>query len=269
MRTTPCIVSLVACAIVALARGGELIPFTLPWDDKAPGITDLSNLNHTPAGKFGYIEVDENAHFSAGGERIRFWGVNITADSCFPTHEEAEAIAGRLAKFGFNIVRFHHMDNNWGGGSIIDYSQGNSRNLHAANLEKLDYFIAQLKAHGIYSNLNMINSREFKVADGLDPNVESDLDWKQRHILGFVDPTFRDLEKEYIQKLLTHRNPYTGLTYSEDPAIAVVEINNENGIFHQYFGGAVELWPDVYQNQLQTKWNEWLQNRYASTADML
>ncbi|EDY80676.1 Carbohydrate binding domain protein [Verrucomicrobiia bacterium DG1235] len=269
MKTTP-LISLFAllASLLSPARAGELIPFTLPWNDAAPGITDLSSLNHTPAGKHGYISVDADAHFTVGDERIRLWGVNITADSCFPTHAEAEGIAARLAKFGFNIVRFHHMDNNWGSGSIIDYAQGNSRNLHAANLEKLDYFIAQLKSHGIYSNINLINSREFLPSDGLDAGV-ANLEWKARHILGFVDPTLRDLEKEYARKLLTHVNPYTGLTYAEDPAIAVVEINNENGIFQTLFDGHIALWPQVYKDQLQTKWNTWLSDRYADTAELL
>ncbi|MBD5781239.1 carbohydrate binding domain-containing protein [Pelagicoccus sp. NFK12] len=267
MKITPALIYLLTLPNSLFA--GDLIPFTLPWDDDAAGITDLSDLNHETAGQHGYIGVDANSHFSAGGERVRFWGVNITSRSCFPTHSESEGIAARLAKFGFNIVRFHHMDNNWGSGSIIDYAQGNSRQLNAANLEKLDYFIAQLKSHGIYSNINLINSRDFKVADGLDSQVESQLDWKERHVLGFVDETFRDLEKEFVRQLLTHTNPYTGLTYAEDPAIAVVEVNNENGIFHQYYGGSVNKWPQVYKNQLQSKWNAWLQDRYATTAELL
>lgn len=269
MRLRPFVASCLALAIAGISHAGEMIPFVLPWNDEAPGITDLSDLNHTPAGKHGFLTVDENAHFSANGERVRFWGVNITADSCFPTHAEADAIAARLAKFGFNIVRFHHMDNNWGNGSLIDYSQGDSRDLHAENLERLDYFIAKLKEHGIYANINLINSREFMVADGLDPQIESQLEWKERHILGFVDPTFRDLEKEFAQKLLTHLNPHTGLTYAEDPAIAVVEINNENGIFQQFFEGAIESWPTVYKNSLQNKWNVWLQIHYEDSAELI
>jgi len=36
-----------------------------------------------------------------------------------------------------------------------------------------------------------------------------------------------DCFKEYITYLLTHKNPFTGLTYAEDPTIAVIETGNE------------------------------------------
>ncbi|MBK1876253.1 carbohydrate binding domain-containing protein [Pelagicoccus mobilis] len=260
---------LAICTLHSSLLAGELIPFILPWNDDTPGITDLSGMNHKPAGKHGYITIDDQAHFTVGGERIRFWGVNFVTNTPFIPNNEADGVAPRLAKFGFNIVRFHHMDNNWGGSSLIDYSQGNSRELHTDNLDRLDYLIAKLKENGIYTNINLINARDFKVADGLDPQIEANLEWKERHVIGFVDETFRDLEKEYARKLLTHTNPYTGLTYAEDPAIAVVEVNNENGIFHQYYGGSLEKWPQAYKDQLNTKWNSWLSNRYADTAELL
>src|SRR5690606_28241246 len=56
-------------------------------------------------------------------------------------------------------------------------------------------------------------------------------------------------------------------TYAEDPAIAFVEINNENGIFHQYFDGAVDAWPEVFRDRLDLHWNTWLQSRYSSTEE--
>ena len=251
-------------AASSLAAG--LVPFVLPYDDASPGITDLAGLNHKPAGKFGSLVVNDDGHFALNGERVRFIGVNITAGSAFPSQDDAVGIARRLAKFGVNLVRFHHMDNNFGGASLINYGAGTSRTFDASNLDKLDYFIAQLKAEGIYINLNLLNSREFRPADGL-PESLGQLPWKQSHVLGFVDDTFRQLEKEYARLLLEHRNPYTGLTYAEDPAIAFVEINNENGIFHQYFDGAVDAWPEVFRDRLDLHWNTWLQSRYSSTEE--
>ena len=244
----------------------QMVGFVLPFDDQSAGITQAGALlNHKPAGKFGAIKVDANGHFVAGTERERFLGVNITSGSTMPSHENAEKIARRLAKFGVNLVRFHHMDNHFGGASIINYASGNSRMLHAANLEKLDYFIHQLKLNGIYINLNLINSREFFAADGLPAEI-SQLAWKQSHVLGFLDDGFRSLEKEYARNLLTHKNPYTGLTYVEDPAVAFVEINNENGFFQQYYDGSVDQWPSVFRTLLVAKWNAWLADKYVDTA---
>ena len=209
------------------STANQYVGFVLPFDDNAAGITQSGALlNHTPAGKFGAINIDANGHFMAGTQRERFLGVNITAASTMPSHDNAQKIAQRLAKFGVNLVRFHHMDNHFGANSIINYAAGTSRTLDAANMEKLDYFIHQLKLNGIYINLNLINSREFFPADGL-PAELTQLNWKQSHVLGFVNNNFRSLEKEFARNLLTHKNPYTGFTYAEDPAVAFVEINNE------------------------------------------
>lgn len=35
--------------------------------------------------------------------------------------------------------------------------------------------------------------------------------------------------KDYIKHLITHKNPYTGLTYANDPTIAIYETGNELG----------------------------------------
>jgi hypothetical protein len=244
----------------------QMVPFVLPYDDASGGVTHIGALlNHIPAGKFGAIKVDAQGHFAAGDERIRFMGVNITASSAQTSKTNAEKVAKRLAKFGVNLVRFHHMDNHFGAKSIINYAAGNSRTLDAENLDKLDYFIYQLKLNGIYINLNLLNSREFSVADGL-PAAINQLTWKQSHVLGYVDADFRQLEKEYASLLIGHKNPYTGLTYAEDPAVAFVEINNENGIFQQYFDGALDQWPQPFAAELIDQWNSWLAAKYANTA---
>ncbi len=257
-------------SVVHAEAVADLVPFVLPFDDASGGITNLSHLNHIPAGKHGSIRVDENGHFQAGGEPIRFWGVNITSHSSFTSADNARNVAARLAKFGVNLVRFHHMDFGWSGlstASLIDYPQGNSRNLNAENLARLDYVIHQLKQQGIYTNLNLLNSRFFYPADGL-PDAVSQMNWKERHVLGFFNQDFRDLEKEYARQLLSHTNPHTGLTYAEDPAIAMVEINNENGIFQQYFSGAIDDWPDVFRRQLADHWNAWLRERYVGDGEL-
>ena len=44
------------------------------------------------------------------GRPIRFWATNLCFEACFPTHEQAERVAARLARLGINCVRMHHMD---------------------------------------------------------------------------------------------------------------------------------------------------------------
>lgn len=252
----------------AALLANQMVPFVLPFDDASGGVTNMGELlNHLPAGKFGAIKTDAQGHFVAGDERVRFLGVNITASSTVTSKANAEKVARRLAKFGVNLVRFHHMDNHFGAKSIINYAAGTSRTLDAENLDKLDYFIYQLKLNGIYTNLNLLNSREFSAADGLPVEI-SQLGWKQAHVLGYVNESFRSLEKEYASLLIGHKNPYTNLTYAEDPAVAFVEINNENGIFQQYFDGALDKWPQVFRAQLNSKWNVWLAAKYTTAAEL-
>jgi len=65
-------------------------------------------------------------------------------------------------------------------------------------------------------------------------------------MVGFFDEQVLDLQKEYARKLLTHRNAYTQRTYAEDPAVAFVEINNENGLIHAWLGKQVDGLPAIF-----------------------
>jgi hypothetical protein len=248
-------------------RDATLFPFVLPWDDASPSATNISHWLHKPAGKFGHIRVGADGHLYAGKQRIRFLGVNLCFGACFPRKEDAEKIAPRMAKFGINIVRFHHMDNQTFPNGIRARNVPHTRDLDPEALDRLDYLIAQLKRNGIYVNLNLLVSRPFNAADGLPKEIEQ-LGWKERHIVGFFYEPMIELQKEYARKLLTHRNPYTGLTYAEDPVVAFVEINNENGLIHAWLGGQVDNLPEVFLRELQRQWNEWLKKRYGTTEKL-
>lgn len=252
------------CVTMSRAQSSQLFPFVLPWDDAAPSVTNLSAWLHQPAGKFGPVRAGADGHYYVGNQRMRFFGVNVCFGGAFPRKEHAEKIAARMAKFGINVVRFHHMDMQTFPTGIRARNAAHTCDLDAESLDRLDYFIAQLKRHGIYVNLNLLVSRPFNAADGLPAEIES-LGWKERHIVGFFYAPALELQKEYARKLLTHRNPYTGLTYAEDPAVAFVEINNENGLIHAWLGNNVDALPKVFLSDLQQQWNAWLRQRYGTT----
>ncbi|HEV3119343.1 MAG TPA: beta-galactosidase, partial [Gemmataceae bacterium] len=246
------------------AENSKLVPFVLPWDDASPGVTNVSAWLHKPAGKFGPIHAGSDGHLLAGDQRIRFLGVNLCFAATIPQKEDAPKIAARMARFGINVVRFHHMDMFAFPAGIRARHSSHTSDLDPEALERLDFLIAQLKRNGIYSNLNLLVSRPFKQSDGLPAEIER-VDPKTQHAIGFFYEPMLRLQKEYARNLLGHRNPYTQLRYAEDPAVAFVEINNENGLLQGWLGNQVDSLPQVFLDDLRQQWNAWLRKQYAST----
>ena len=167
-----------ACALLltAIARA-ELFPFVMSADDAGPVQVDISSWNHKPAGKLGFVRA-ENGHLYAGAERIRFLGVNVVFAGAFPEHGEADKTAARLARFGINAVRFHHLDTRPAPDGLL---QKDMKTLDPAQLDRFDYFVAALKRHGIYSDINLHVGRKYPgFADWGDPfkNSTPESEWR-------------------------------------------------------------------------------------------
>ncbi|HEV3205012.1 MAG TPA: hypothetical protein VGY77_11540, partial [Gemmataceae bacterium] len=141
--------------VPARSADSEWFPFVIPWDDASKTITDVSFLNPTPAGGNGFIRTRNGHFYDEQGKRIRFLGVNFTFSANFPDNTDAPKIAARLHKYGFNIVRLHHMDYFHAPGGIFDPQFKDKQHLEKEQLERLDYLIYQLKQHGIYTNINL------------------------------------------------------------------------------------------------------------------
>ncbi|WP_404420972.1 immunoglobulin domain-containing protein [Nibricoccus sp. IMCC34717] len=249
---------------------GTLQSFRMPWNDGAATVTSLQSWQPQEAGANGWVTADADGHYQVGGQRIRFLGVNIGATDAFPTNDRANGHAARLAKFGFNAVRLHHLEAPWEkAGVLIDYASGSSRNLSAARLDRMHYFVDALAKKGIYSNINLLVSREFQAADGLGSEI-TQLPWKDQHILGFFHDGALTLHKEHATKLLSAPNPYRGnKPLGQDPAVAIVEIMNENGLLQKWYEGVTDKLPAPYLSALREKWNQWLQAKYANDAALL
>lgn len=215
------------------------------------------------------VSTGPGGQFYADGESVRFWGVNIVAAACFPEKDKAPAIAARMRKMGINLVRFHHLDNpSWGGAnsSIFLNGQNGTRQLNPVTLDRLDYFIAQLKRNGIYVNMNLNVSRTFQEADGV-PGADSLPDFGKGVTL--FDPWMQFLQKEYAEQLMGHVNPYTNLPLAADPVLAMVEMNNENSLYgfwkegrlRPFAEGGALLWR--HNQQLDSLWHAWLLDKYG------
>ena len=239
-----------------LSRAADepLFPFVLPWDDAGPGVTNVSNLLDKPAGGRGFV-VAKEGHLFEGGTRFRIFGVNFAFGASFPTHADAQKVAARMSKFGINCVRFHHMDNQAAPAGIW---RADMKTLDPGQLDKLDYFIAQLKKNGIYADLNLHVSR---VYPGM-PKWEG-MPGFFKGVDNFYPPMIA-MQRDYARQLLTHVNPYTGAAYVSEAAVAIIEINNENGLIGEWWGGSLDAMSDVYRTDFEASWNRWLKLKYQS-----
>jgi len=246
-------------------------PFVMDWRDNAAPLVDMSGLLEAPAGKDGPVGVRDGHLVTPEGKRFRIWGVNVTGAACFPSQGDAPVVAAHLARFGINCVRFHFLDSNWSE-SVFVKGRDDTRALDPNQLDKLDCFVAELKKRGIYTNLNLNVGRTFRRGDGV-----RDYEYLGfAKVVNYFDEQVQMLHKEYAQQLLTHRNPYTQAEYRHEPAVAVVELVNENSIVEAWFSDRLlgkstqrnpGTWTDItasYAEQLTQKYNAWLQETLSA-----
>ena len=246
------LVFFLATAACAQWDDALLKPFAMDHRHGGSSLADVSFLLDAPAGKDGFVRIQNGHLVRPGGQRLRLWGVHLTDWSpgsvLLPPKEDAPMWAATLARFGVNCVRLHFLDLAAPRG-IIDSTRNDSRAFDAQQLDRLDYLFAELKKRGIYADLNLNVGRSYKAGDGVRDFDR--IQWAKG--LTLYDPRLIELEKEYARQLLTHRNPYTGLEYRNDPAIAIVEIVNENGI---YLGFRAPT--PFYDDELTKLYNDWL-----------
>lgn len=263
-----------ACAYAQAAETDQFVPFTVNWRAYGPSPASVASLLSAPAGKDGFIAVKDGRLVRPDGGRFRIWGLNVTMRACLPPKEQAPQLAARLADYGINCLRFHFLDRVAPAG-LIDASRDDTRALDAAQLDRLDFFVAELKKRGIYTNLNLNVGRTYKSGD----NVRDHELLGYAKALTYFDPQLLALQREYARQLLTHRNPYTGNEYRHEPAVAIVELVNENSIVESWFSGRLlgqqtrknpGTWADIpasYEKDLTQRYNEYLKQRFG--ADVL
>ncbi len=269
------IILIISCHNVDETREYGWFEFVIPDLDSSATVADMSFLNPLPAGSSGYITVKDGHFTDEKGDRIRFFGTNLTFGACFPEKEISVSLSARLRKLGMNVMRLHHMDNQKAPGGIWDPTM---KEFDAGQVDKMDWLIYQLKQHGIYTNINLHVSRNYPGSNY--PDIE------QFNYGKGIDQFYRpyiEMQKEYARKLLLHRNPYTGTTYAEEPAIAFVEINNENSLlsnWHLYTqlnrehkNALVGMWRDFLgKNPVQMKNSAgkdimWIIGNYEQASD--
>jgi len=256
MRLIALLTVLVFCSA---APAQEMVPFVIPAEPSAESLIAAPTLGAIAPD--GPRVIVKDGQFSLGGKRHRVWGMNLCFGGCFPDKDNARRVAARLASAGVNSIRFHHMDS-------ADYPRGiwkrGTNELHGEALERLDYFIDQLAKRGITSNINLhvgaLHSRRLGLPDS---------GMKYDKMACIFTPQLVAAQKTYARELLTRVNTVRKIRYADDPAVAFVEITNENSLFmwgsERYLRNGM---PDHYRNILTGQFNAWLKKRYGTSEKL-
>jgi len=262
MSVRACVCGVVAPFVLqamSLAQVNDSTPgyFAFPMSplDASPSFIDMSFLNPEPAGAAGPVTVRDGHFYDGRGKRLRLLGSNVCFVGAFPSKEDAVLTAARLRKLGMNVMRLHHMDEDVTPRGLWN---ADHTDFDPQQVDRLDWFVHQLKQHGIYINLNLHVKRGYEgMPEGLPRAFRFG-----KGVDYFYRP-FIESQKEYARKLLLRRNPYTGLTYAEDPAVVAVEINNENALTDKSWDELRQL-KEPIRSEFNRQWTQWLLKRHGS-----
>ncbi|HEX2948751.1 MAG TPA: hypothetical protein VHV83_04160, partial [Armatimonadota bacterium] len=95
---------------VTITANDEWLPLDTKLDIVAGSALDFSTLVpwHTPSGKYGRVIATADGKFAFENQPkmpVRFYGVNLCFSGQYLSHEEADQLATRLQRLGYNAVR--------------------------------------------------------------------------------------------------------------------------------------------------------------------
>lgn len=220
---------------LALAEDGWW-PFEPDVDTFRPTPIDLRHLNEPVAGQSGFVRRAGDRLVRGDGEPLRFWGVNVGTDVINLERADIDYLARQLAKYGVNLVRIH--------GRMFD----DDGRVDPVALDRYHYFVHALKRQGIYVALSYyfvlwIESEPFALL--------------------MFDPKQQEAYRRGVRNLLLPPNPYEGGTpLARDPAVAIIEIQNEDSFLFWTFD--VSRYSDEAKRWLYRRYGQWLIEKYGS-----
>ncbi len=214
---------------------------------------DLSRLNEETAGINGFVNYDENGDFIDGsGKPIRFWAVNTGFHQRTRDLDALRYHARWLARRGVNMVRSHsHL-----------LSKRNDARLEDVDTEEINQIwrlVAAMREEGIYTTISpyWAVASKWRSSLGLPnpggSNLTGMLFWDERLQQGY---------KTWWRKLLTEKNPHTGIPLAQDPAVALLQLQNEDSLL---FYTLQSVKGDA-RRDLRKKFHDFLVKKHGSIA---
>lgn len=233
-----------------------------------PSEISMQDWLEAPAGKHGRIHR-EGDRLLYGGRPIKLWGINLCYGACAPEKPLADRRAAFYSTFGINAVRLHKWADGPGWAGI--QSKESFVEFDPEALDRMDYQVARFRERGIYVKLSAhFGVLQLGPADRkYVPYLDEFGDGKRKdrvappHSAVYYAPELQEVQILQILNLLRHRNPYTGLTYAEDPSVAFLEIINEQSILFYTSMDPLKTSPTI-RKHVGKRFGEWLRRKYGS-----
>jgi hypothetical protein len=211
---------------------------------------DLRPLSEKEAGQSGFVRLSPDGEgFALGdGQSVRFWAIGSSMGKQPP--DEVARHVRFLAKVGVNMVRIHSQIAPKGRGSRIT-------DVDEEEINGIWRFVASAKAQGIYTTISPYWASSAEVTGwGIEGYTGSTPLWG----LLFFDEALQGRYKAWIRALYARTNPYTGIPLARDPAVALIQVQNEDSML---FWTMLGLKP-AQQERLGKKFGAWLVGKYGS-----
>lgn len=224
-------------------------------DPFKPSPIDLRSLNEKVAGEGGYIQV-RNGGFvhSLTGKPEKFWAVNTGHETLELDDMALAHFARSLAKQGVNLVRLH-------GAAFGD----DLATVPTEKAAKIARFVAAMKKEGIYTCLSIYFPLWMQPTGGAAfAGFKGD---KHPFATLYFNPEFERQYRGWWTQLLATRNA-EGVALKDDPAIALLEMVNEDSMFFWTFTPYENI-PAEQMAILEKQFGDWLARRYGSVQKAL
>lgn len=220
-------------------------------------VLDLRYLNEETAGQSGRIYREGDTLYLPDGTPVRFWGAT-TSSLNLPYQ------ARFLAKMGVNLARLH--------GPKVVVNSETAQTYDETDPELIARIWeahAAMREEGIYTDVSWYFQLSIDLQGrwGIPGYTEEWLAGAEegdRRPVGsfFWERMFIDAYKQWARDLFGEVNTFTGLRMADDPAVAVIEMQNEDSLFFWTLNMA--RYPEVQRQKVEGLFYDWLVERYGS-----
>jgi len=235
-----------------------------PWSpagDDGPSVIGMQDWLDKPAGKHGTLHIKNDAFVFDDGSPVKFWGT-LGSGPAIPDKTESDVRSVHFSKYGINLNRLFSLK------GVKPEKKASCTQITDALWQDFDYYHAALKSQGVYQHFAPVWGLSVLPGDKSRVLAYDELAGKTGGSMGGLvnfATDLQDLAIELFVNILQHKNPHTGLTYAEDPALAIFEIQNEDDIFCA--NGAVLACP-TYKKNLCEQFSDWLRAKYGSSENL-